>query len=245
MKISEHGIATIKTFEGLRLEAYLDAVGVPTIGYGHTGGVQLGQKLPDEAAADALLRADLARFEDVVTDHTLNRATQGQFDAYVSLAFNIGASAFVRSKTLKRFLAGDIVGAAEALEWFNKGRVNGKLIVIDGLVRRRAQERAMFLSGDQVEAPPIAVPSEEIRFRVYEGSPHKPLVKSKSVWAGIGIGAIVSALGAFNLGKEGRDVLAALQALDLNALQALLGPLIAALLVWLRTISSGPVGKPK
>lgn len=140
MKASQTGINLIKAFEGLRLKAYDDGVGVWTIGYGHTGpDVQPGMVITEEEA-EALLRQDLDRFERAVSNALAVETKQAQFDAFVSLAFNIGSYAFQTSTALKRHNAGDLAGAAEAITWWNKaaGRV------WPGLVRRRAAEAALY-----------------------------------------------------------------------------------------------------
>lgn len=138
-KIGTKGLALIKSFEGLRLTAYRDIVNVLTIGYGSTGPhVRPGMKIT-ETQAEALLRNDLARFEKAVGSAAPN-ANQNQFDAMVSLAFNIGTAAFQNSTLVRKFRAGDIAGAkAEFARWNKAG---GK--VVAGLTRRRAAEAALF-----------------------------------------------------------------------------------------------------
>ena len=89
MKSSEILLAKIKEFEGLRLEAYLDSAGVPTIGYGHTGDdVIMGDRI-SEYWANHLLKADLYDVE-LAVDLLGVAKTQGQFDALVSFAYNLG-----------------------------------------------------------------------------------------------------------------------------------------------------------
>jgi lysozyme len=143
-KINELGLDLLKTFEGLRLEAYNDAVGRPTIGYGHTQGVKEGQTItPDQA--DNLLAKDLAGFEAGVARLVTVPLNDNEFSALVSFAYNVGLGTLARSTALKRLNAGDRLGAADALEWFNKGRTNGRLYILPGLSRRRAAEKALFL----------------------------------------------------------------------------------------------------
>ncbi|UYY77475.1 lysozyme [Sphingomonas sp. R1] len=139
-KTSSAGIALIKQFEGERLTAYICPAGILTIGVGHTGAdVKPGQKIT-VAESEALLRADLARFEKAVSAAVKVPLNQNQFDALVALAFNIGAGAFAGS-TLVRLLNGkDYAGAAAQFERWNKG--GGK--VLPGLVARRAAEAALF-----------------------------------------------------------------------------------------------------
>ena len=92
MRVDQRGIDLIKGFAGLRTTAYLDAVGVLTIGYGHTGKDVVRGQVISQARAEELLRADLARFEDGVTA-LAGHCTQGQFDALVSFHYNTGAIA--------------------------------------------------------------------------------------------------------------------------------------------------------
>ena len=70
---------------------------------------------------------------------------ENEFSAMVCLAYNIGAKTFAESTALRRLNKGDHLGAASAIEWFNKARVNGRLQLLPGLTRRRAAEKALFL----------------------------------------------------------------------------------------------------
>jgi len=156
MKISRDGIALIKRWEGCKLEAYRDGGGVPTIGYGITtnaglGPIKMGMKIT-QAQADEWLVAALVKYEKTVQDSLTRNPTQGQFDACISLCYNIGQAAFARSSVVKRFNAGNIPGAAEAFLMWDQD--NGK--VVKGLQNRRADERRHFLSNSispAVEAP--------------------------------------------------------------------------------------------
>lgn len=146
MKTSPAGVALIKRFEGLRLEAYRDAVGIWTIGYGHTGNVWQGAKIT-EHQADVILEHDLERFEEGVQQATRTaKLTQGEFDALVSFSFNLGVQALVNSTLLKKLLKGDRAGAADEFLKWDKARVGGKLTVLAGLTKRRQAERERFLS---------------------------------------------------------------------------------------------------
>lgn len=142
MKTSALGIALIKQFEGLRTCAYLDAAGIWTIGYGHTGDeVRSGARI-DAAQADALLRQDLDAAEASVRALVTQPLVQASFDALASFVFNIGATAFAGSTLLRRLNAADFEGAAAEFErWrYAGGRV------LPGLLRRRIAERTLFLS---------------------------------------------------------------------------------------------------
>lgn len=141
-KIGKAGLDLIKSFEGWRDTAYICPAGVLTIGYGSTGAhVKAGMKISQERG-EALLRADLARFESAVTKLVAVNVTQNQYDAMVSLAFNIGISAFSKSSVLRHTNARNWDAAAKSFALWNKG--GGK--VLAGLTRRRAAEAALFRS---------------------------------------------------------------------------------------------------
>ena len=142
MKISEAGLSLIKSFEGCVLTAYLDAVGIWTVGYGHTGpsvhrGLTITQKL-----AEDILAQDVRRFELGVLNNVKVNLNQNEFDALVSFLFNVGVNA-LKNSTLLRLLndgADRSIVAAEFLRW-NKGGDK----VLEGLTRRRQAEKALFL----------------------------------------------------------------------------------------------------
>lgn len=138
-------VDAIKEHEGLRLVAYLDSVGVWTIGYGDTGtDVVKGLTITKEEAEERL-RKRLVEFEGYVNRAVKVKLTQNQFDALVSLVYNIGPTNFNDSTLLRKLNAGDYAGAADQFLVWNKGRVDGKLVVISGLVNRRNAERQLFL----------------------------------------------------------------------------------------------------
>lgn len=142
MKTGNKGVALIKQFEGLVLKVYKDAVGLPTIGYGHL--IKAGEKFTTltEAEAESLLKSDLKQFEDCVAKVVTVPLNQNQFDALVSFAFNLGCANLKSSTLLKKLNAGDFAGAAnEFLRWDKAG---GKVLV--GLTRRRTAEKTLFLS---------------------------------------------------------------------------------------------------
>lgn len=145
MRISDKGISLIKQFEGLRLTAYQDSVGVWTIGYGWTQPVdgkpiRAGMTIKEETA-ERLLRTGLVGYESDVSKMVKVKLTQGQFDALVSFAYNLGARALSTSTLLQKLNAGDYAGAADELPRWNKA--GGK--VLPGLTLRREAERALFL----------------------------------------------------------------------------------------------------
>ena len=140
MRTSTNGRALIRQFEGEELKAYRCSAGVLTIGVGHTGAdVKPGMTIT-KAQSDALLAADLARFEKAIADAVKVPLTQNQFDACVSLAFNIGVAAFKSSTLLRLLNAGDYQGATAQFARWNKA--GGKALT--GLQKRRAAEAALF-----------------------------------------------------------------------------------------------------
>jgi lysozyme len=142
LSISTAGLQLIASFEGCKLQAYLCPANVWTIGYGHTSGVRAGQKITQKEANE-LFAKDLERFEIAVTKYVRVPLTQGQYDALVSLCYNIGCEAFRKSTLLKSLNEGKYKTAAlQFHRWVN---ANGKKL--PGLVRRRNEEYGMFAGG--------------------------------------------------------------------------------------------------
>lgn len=145
MKTNRAGIELIKEFEGCRLETYKDAVGVPTIGYGHTSMAGPPLVLPGmvitQQQADDILITDLAKYEMAVSKAIKRQPTPNQFAAMVSLCYNIGPNNFRKSTVCRAFNDGDIIRAAGAFLRWNKA--GGR--VLAGLTRRREAERELFL----------------------------------------------------------------------------------------------------
>lgn len=159
-KTNDAGIALIKQWEGKRLTAYKDPVGVWTLGYGHTDAaglpiVKRGMRIT-EAQADKLLRADLVQYETAVERAVTARLTDNQFAALVSFCFNVGPANFARSTLLKKLNAGDPASVPrELMKWNQAG---GK--VLPGLINRRAAEaglwaRGEFVASNYVEPSPM------------------------------------------------------------------------------------------
>lgn len=144
MRISDAGLELIIRFEGLRLEAYKDPVGIWTIGCGHTGpDVRSGLKI-SRARAMQLLREDVREAEDAVNRLVQAPLNQAQFDALSSFAFNAGGGALGASTLLRRLNAGDQRGAQGEFAKWVKGTIGGRKVTLPGLVRRRAAEAQMF-----------------------------------------------------------------------------------------------------
>lgn len=151
MKTSGNGIALIQEFEGERLVAYQDIVGIWTIGFGHTQGVEPGDKITSEQAAEILVQ-DLGKRERAIERLVEVEINQNEFDALVSLIFNIGIGGFSGSgqprpsTTLRKLNQDDRAGAADGFLLWHKATIDGVLTPIDGLKRRRARERRLFLA---------------------------------------------------------------------------------------------------
>ena len=142
MRMGEKGIDLIKHFEGFRSTVYLCAAGVPTLGFGSTHGITMDSPSITEEEGLELLMLDIAKFERGVNrliDAPLN---QNQFDALTSFAFNLGNGALQASTLRKKVNREDYEGAADEFpRWvFAGGRK------LNGLVKRRYAERALFLT---------------------------------------------------------------------------------------------------
>lgn len=146
-RIGPKGLALIKKFEGCKLTPYRCPSGILTVGFGSTGPHVIAGKSITQAEADALLLADLSRFESGVVALLGGRETApGQFSALVSFAFNVGLFALSGSTLLRKHMAGDYAGAADQFLKWDKARVNGVLKSLPGLTKRREAERELYLS---------------------------------------------------------------------------------------------------
>ena len=152
MRTSDAGIAFIKGWESFRGEAYLDSVGVLTIGYGHTQGVKPGDTMSEESAS-TLLKAELISYENTVARVVDEELAQYEFDALVSLCYNIGGNNFSRSSVVRLIRAGDRPRAADAFLLWCKAEVGGQLVPLKGLLNRRKAEREMFLGRNGSSTP--------------------------------------------------------------------------------------------
>ncbi|QDP64898.1 MAG: putative endolysin [Prokaryotic dsDNA virus sp.] len=137
-------IPMVAGFEGYRSGAYLDAVGIPTICFGETKGVQMGDSKTREECED-MLEERLVEFENGVRSclpsyDDLTPQTQA---AFVSFSYNVGTGAFCRSTLRRKAEAGDLVGACNELPRWNKA--GG--VVLPGLSKRREEERQLCLAG--------------------------------------------------------------------------------------------------
>lgn len=168
MPISLNALALIKEFEGLRLKAYIDPVGIPTIGYGtirYPDGnpVEMGDSI-SEAEAEAYLKFECDRLaEKVAAALGGPSANQNQFDALVSFTYNVGIGAFLGSTLLAKLKRGDVDGAADEFPRWNKGTVDGIRTELPGLTARRRKERALFLKKAGAGRPLDDSPSDQER----------------------------------------------------------------------------------
>lgn len=140
---SGKGLGLTEQFEGCRLTAYQDQVGVWTIGYGHTGADVTPGLTITQQQAEALLAQDVLASARCVNSMVNVPLTQNEFDALVDFVFNLGAGAFVRSTLLAALNAGDLAKAAAQFDCWD--RAGG--VVVAGLLRRRQAETDMFRPG--------------------------------------------------------------------------------------------------
>lgn len=160
--INAASLELIKSYEGWRDTAYLDAVNVLTIGYGHTSVagepiVKPGMKIT-RAEGEAILRKDLAKYAKAVEDAVKVPLTDNQFGALVSFCYNVGPGNFRKSSVLERVNAKRFEDVPLRLLLWNKA--GGK--VLKGLTNRRVAEGALFKAGGVSTAPkPIPAPTPE------------------------------------------------------------------------------------
>jgi len=157
---SRAAIGLIKQFEGYRRSAAQLDDGRWTIGYGHTKTAREGVSV-SEADAEALLIYDLLEVSAAINTRIYSPLTQNQFDALCAFVFNVGLDNFAHSGVLRRLNEGAMLQAACAMEMWRKADFEGERILVDALVRRRAAEKALFLTppGGFIPAPsPILRP---------------------------------------------------------------------------------------
>lgn len=191
--------AIIHEYEGCKLKAYRCPAGVWTIGWGTTAEAGVGVKpvygmTITQEQADHYFNLTIDKFMSEMKPHITGEINENELGAFVSLAYNIGTPRFNKSSALKYFNAGDKVKAANAILLWNKSE--GK--VSDGLVRRRAAERALFLT-------PVgfAVQEENHDARATPDVPRDTPMESTTMQAGAiqavsAVGAGVSAVSALS-----------------------------------------------
>lgn len=138
LTLSAAGLVGIVAWESYRGDAYLDSVGVPTIGFGTTDGVKMGDRISVPVALDRALK-DTQKFEGALKRCVAVPLHQYEYDAYISFSYNVGASAFCASTLVRKLNEGDYASAcAELSKWVYAGGQK-----LRGLVKRREQERAL------------------------------------------------------------------------------------------------------
>jgi lysozyme len=159
MNISKTCLDLIKKWEGCKLEAYLDPVGIPTIGWGtiaYPDGepVAMGDRISQDQA-DGFLQHECNSIVPRIGRLATVGLNQNQFDALVSFAYNVGVGAFAESTLLSKLNQGDYAGAAAEFPRWNKGEVDGMKVELPGLTNRRKDERALFESTAQGGTPVV------------------------------------------------------------------------------------------
>ena len=158
MRTSKAGLELVKSFEGLRVRAVKLPDGRWTIGYGHTQTARENLRITRVDAEAVLREYDLPPVEQTISQAVLAPLNQNEFDALVSFVFNIGTDAFEQSLVLYHLNAGEPLMAVDAMSHWRKAYLNGRLSVVDALVRRRAMEQALFLKH------PAGIPAAPSRF---------------------------------------------------------------------------------
>jgi lysozyme len=180
MNINQATVDLVKRWEGFKARAYICPAGVLTVGYGTTNragipGVQITRDtVVNKFQAEEWLRLGLEKFGADIRPHITAPINENEFGAFVSLAYNIGPKAFRGSSALRHFNAGDKAKAAAAIKLWNKATVDGKRVVLPGLVSRRNDEVALFQTPVALARPTLTPPE----------SPAVP-APAPSVWASI------------------------------------------------------------
>ncbi len=159
MRTGETGLNLIKGYEGLRMSAHYAPSEQWTVGYGHTSSARHGMHVT-ESEAERLLREDVKPIESILAETVRAPLNQNEHDALASLIFNIGEENWRRSTVLRKLNAGDKLAAAQAFELWTRARVNGEVVSLDGLIRRRAAEKSLFLMPTDAS---LVVPTADVR----------------------------------------------------------------------------------
>jgi lysozyme len=190
--VSAAAIELIKRFEGYRRSAAQLPDGRWTVGYGHTRSAREGARVSEDDAS-ALLLYDLGEISVVLDELVFTPLNQNQFDALASFAMNVGIEDFRGSQVLLRINEGALLEAAAAIEAWRKADFEGERIVVDSLVRRRAAEKALFLTPSEGYVP---TPTPMVRPRFDEVFHAAPLAEVTVLTTSLEGAAIV--------GREGR-----------------------------------------
>lgn len=155
MKTSANGLKFLEQNEGVVLRVYPDESKIPTCGVGHvvlpSDGLKLGDSIT-QTQCDAFLAHDVGKVEAAINDAVAVSLSQNQFDALVSLSFNIGVGGFLSSTVLRDLNAGNISDEKRAFELWDKDVQNGRLVVSPELLARRDREVALFMTPDDDSA---------------------------------------------------------------------------------------------
>lgn len=174
LTVSDKGLRLIKAFEGYRPEDSLLVTGIRVVGYGHR--LEDDESLEvSRSEAEELLLDDLLDYEELVNDEVHAPLSQGQFDALVSLAFNIGKDAFRRSDIVHALNNGRILDAANGFDCWRKATIGDKTYVVDALLRRRTAEKYLFLQTEGALPSPSAMLIPKSDDKVPSGSKNDPL----------------------------------------------------------------------
>jgi lysozyme len=201
MNITDEGLDLIRRFEGFRTQAYRDAAGVWTIGYGHTSAAGSPKVKPamkiTRKEAEVILARDVRMFASAISAHIRKPLTDGQFSALVSFAYNVGVENFRKSSVLRAVNAGDFAAVPRRLSLWVRSR--GR--VLPGLINRRAAEAACFAEATPLPDPlsadaSAAAVSDERDVRAIEPLPGKSLLRSSTALAALvsGLFGVASSL---------------------------------------------------
>ncbi|WP_210252730.1 lysozyme [Methylosinus sporium] len=209
MRMSAGGRAQLIRREGSKTKAYRDSVGVWTIGVGHTSAAGAPVVTPglvvSKAEVDEILSRDLGQYERTVNDSIRAPLTQGQFDALVSLCFNIGCKGFANSSVVKRLNAYDYAGAADAFLLWSKPKE---------IIGRRKTERAQFIAatGDnhldrepQHAAAPTHAEGEDVSTAYLRAAGSRTIKGADQAQQGV-VGSLASIGGATAALSQVKDV---------------------------------------
>lgn len=227
MRLSNPSRERLKRMEGFRSKAYIPVPGdVPTIGYGFTHGVKMGDVMT-RAEADARLIEELRPYEMAVWQGCTNEPNQNEFDAMVLLCFNIGPAGFKRSTVLKAHNRGDHQAAARAFGLWNKS--GGK--VYAGLTKRRAEESALYLTPEPDDVSDPITPEMPQRI-----DPESTMVESPINRAGVVAGGTAAVATVAETARTVADVKYSTQALGDWLVPVLLMVVVAlcGYVVWTR-----------
>ena len=187
-QISQHGLAKLKQWEGLKTKAYKDAGGVWTIGYGHTAAA--GTPAPHqgmvitEADAESILLKDLTQYEAAVENNVNVKLNDNEFAALVSFAFNVGIGAFKKSTLLKKLNKGNYDAVpTELMKWTKAG---GKKL--QGLVNRRRAEGYLWMEGAFVASKDV-VPEQKAVHPALKPEVIGPVISTASGLTGFATGS--------------------------------------------------------